>query len=57
MGSSLAHALVERREQVKGIDNFATRKRENIDDMKDNVDFSEADLLDLGADVKCLHES
>ena len=49
IGSSLAHKLVELGEKVRGIDNFATGRRENIADIKDRLDFREADLLDLDA--------
>lgn len=52
IGSSLAHALVKRGEQVRGIDNFATGKRENIADIQSQLDFRQADLLDLDA-VHC----
>lgn len=47
VGSSLARALLEQGEQVRGIDNFATGKRENIADIVSRMDFREADLLDL----------
>ena len=30
IGSSIARALLEQGEQVRGIDNFATGKRENL---------------------------
>jgi nucleoside-diphosphate-sugar epimerase len=49
IGSSLAHALVKQGEQVRGIDNFATGKHENIAEIKHRLDFREADLLDLDA--------
>jgi nucleoside-diphosphate-sugar epimerase len=49
IGSSLAHKLVELGEQVHGIDNFVTGRRENIADIEQRLDFQEADLLDLGA--------
>jgi UDP-glucose 4-epimerase len=49
IGSSIAQALVERGEQVRGIDNFATGKRENIAGILDRIDFREADLLDMEA--------
>ena len=55
IGSSLAHALVGRGERVRGIDNFATGKRENIDDIKNELDFQEADLLDLEAMRNACH--
>jgi nucleoside-diphosphate-sugar epimerase len=49
IGSSLAHALVKRGEQVRGIDNFLTGKRENLDGLWDRIDFREADLRDAAA--------
>ena len=49
IGSSIARALLERGEQVRGIDNLATGKRENIEEIADRIDFREADLLDLEA--------
>ncbi|HXZ81545.1 MAG TPA: SDR family oxidoreductase [Terriglobales bacterium] len=49
IGSSLAHALLERGEKVRGIDNFITGKRNNITDIQGRIDFREADLLDLEA--------
>jgi nucleoside-diphosphate-sugar epimerase len=49
IGSSLAHKLVELGEQVHGIDNFVTGRRENIANIEQRLDFQEADLLDLGA--------
>jgi UDP-glucose 4-epimerase len=49
IGSSIARALLERGEQVRGIDNFATGKRENLTDITKRIDFREADLSDLEA--------
>ena len=49
IGSSLARALVERGEQVRGVDNLATGNRENIREILNRIDFREADLLDLDA--------
>src|SRR5579859_4207786 len=49
IGSSLAQALLARGEQVRGIDNFCTGKRENLAGMLDRIDFREADILDLDA--------
>jgi UDP-glucose 4-epimerase len=49
IGSSIARALLERGEQVRGIDNLATGKRENIEEIVDRIDFRQADLLDLNA--------
>jgi len=49
IGSALTRAVLARGDQVRGIDNFSTGKRENIDEVLDRIDFREADLLDLGA--------
>ncbi|MFZ0733696.1 MAG: SDR family oxidoreductase [Candidatus Sulfotelmatobacter sp.] len=49
IGSSLARALLGRGEQVRGIDNFSTGKRENIAEILDRIDFCECDILDLDA--------
>jgi len=49
IGSSIARALLEQGEQVRGIDNFATGKRENLTEIAKRIDFREADLLDLDA--------
>ncbi len=44
IGSSLAHALVERGDEVRGIDNFSTGKRENLAGIEKRVDLRELDL-------------
>lgn len=49
IGSNLARALRARGNEVRGIDNFSTGKRENIADLADSLDFRECDLLDLDA--------
>jgi nucleoside-diphosphate-sugar epimerase len=49
IGSSLARALLQRGEQVRGVDNFATGKRKNLDEIRPQIDFREADILDLDA--------
>jgi UDP-glucose 4-epimerase len=49
IGSSLARELLARGEQVRGVDNFATGKRENIAEILSRIDFREADILDLDA--------
>jgi nucleoside-diphosphate-sugar epimerase len=49
IGSSLVRALLDRGEQVRGLDNFATGKRENLTEVLDRIDFREADILDLEA--------
>jgi UDP-glucose 4-epimerase len=49
IGSSLAEALVQRGESVRGIDNFLTGKRENLAPFLDRIEFREADLRDVDA--------
>ena len=49
IGSNLAHELVRRGEKVLGFDNFATGKRENVQELDGNIEFRELDLLDAGA--------
>ena len=46
IGSSLARALLQRGQRVRGLDNFSTGKRENIADLP-QMDFHEASLVDL----------
>lgn len=46
IGSSLARALLARGDEVRGVDNFATGRRENIADILSRIDFREADVLD-----------
>jgi nucleoside-diphosphate-sugar epimerase len=49
IGSSLARALLGRGERVRGVDNFATGKRDNLTDILGQIDFREASILDLDA--------
>src|ERR1700757_4755880 len=49
IGSSLARELLSRGEKVRGVDNFSTGNRDNLADIKDRMDFREADILDLDA--------
>jgi nucleoside-diphosphate-sugar epimerase len=49
IGSSLVRALLERGDEVRGIDNFATGRRENLTEVLKSIDFRDADLLDLNA--------
>ena len=49
IGSSLARALLSRGEQVRGVDNFSTGRRENLAEIIDRIDFRETDILDLDA--------
>src|SRR5690349_15526865 len=47
IGSSIARGILAQGDQVRGIDNFSTGKRENIAEILDKIDFREADLADL----------
>ncbi|HZQ24415.1 MAG TPA: SDR family oxidoreductase [Terriglobales bacterium] len=49
IGSSLARALVERGERVRGIDNFCTGHRENLAEIQERIDLREADISDTEA--------
>jgi UDP-glucose 4-epimerase len=49
IGSSLAHAVLSRGDQVRGVDNLSTGKRENISEILNRIDFREADIVDLDA--------
>jgi UDP-glucose 4-epimerase len=47
IGSSLARAVLAQGDQVRGVDNLSTGKRENLAGIMDRLDFREADILDL----------
>jgi len=49
IGSSIARALLAQGDEVRGIDNLATGKRENIAEIASRIDFRQADLLDMKA--------
>src|SRR5512147_2315557 len=49
IGSALAHALLERGERVRGIDNFSTGQNSNISGIRSQIEFIEADLNDTAA--------
>ena len=49
IGSSLARELLQGGEQVRGVDNFSTGKRENLAQILGKIDFRESDILDLNA--------
>src|SRR5208283_4444106 len=55
IGSALVHALLERGEQVRGLDNFETGRRENLQDVLAYIDLREADLLDMDAVRSACH--
>src|SRR5215470_2257602 len=52
IGSSLVRALLDRGDQVRGIDNFATGKHENLAEVLGQIDFREVDILDRDATRK-----
>jgi UDP-glucose 4-epimerase len=52
IGSSLVHALLKRGDEVRGIDNLSTGRRENLSDVLKDMDFREVDILDLDATRK-----
>ena len=49
IGSALARGLLEKGVSVRGIDNFATGKRENIAEVADRIDFREVDITNFPA--------
>jgi nucleoside-diphosphate-sugar epimerase len=52
IGSCLARAVLAQGEEVRGIDNLSTGKRDNLIEIANHIDFCEADLLDLEATAK-----
>jgi UDP-glucose 4-epimerase len=46
IGSTLAHTLVERGDDVRGFDNLSTGKLENLAGIRDRIDFQQMDLQD-----------
>jgi UDP-glucose 4-epimerase len=46
IGSAIVRALVQRGDQVRGLDDFSTGKRENIAGLESKLDFREGSLLD-----------
>src|SRR5437870_12527328 len=49
IGSSLARAVLEQGDRVRRVDNFATGKLEYLQEILHQIDFREADILDLDA--------
>ena len=49
IGSAIARGLLERGDSVRGIDNFSTGRRDNVEPILANIDLREADLLDRNA--------
>lgn len=49
IGSSIARALLAEGAQVRGLDNLSTGSLENIEGIRDQIDFRQADVLDREA--------
>jgi UDP-glucose 4-epimerase len=49
IGSTLARALLAQGQEVRGLDNFSTGKRENVAEVLGQIELHEADLLDMDA--------
>jgi nucleoside-diphosphate-sugar epimerase len=49
IGSSLARAVLAQGDEVRGVDNFSTGNRANLDEILGQIDFREIDLLNLDA--------
>jgi len=49
IGSALARAVLVQGDNVRGVDNFSTGRPENLDEIRDLIDFRETDILDLDA--------
>lgn len=54
IGSTIARALIHRGDEVRGLDDFSSGKRENIAELKGSLDFREGTLLDpAGLAIAC----
>jgi len=49
IGSSLARAVLAQGDEVRGVDNLSTGKRENVSEIESKIDFRGADLANLDA--------
>ncbi len=49
IGSNLAHAVVARGDEVRGIDDFCHGRRENLAGIESRIDLREADITDAAA--------
>jgi nucleoside-diphosphate-sugar epimerase len=47
IGSTLAHTLVERGDEVRGFDNLCTGNLDNLAGIRDRIDFQQMDLQDV----------
>ena len=54
IGSTLAHVLLERGDEVRGIDNLSTGNLNNLADVRDRIDLRQIDLQDVaGMESAC----
>jgi nucleoside-diphosphate-sugar epimerase len=56
IGSNIAEALIARGERVRGIDNFSTGRRENLECLQGRADFIEGDINDPEAMAKACRD-
>jgi UDP-glucose 4-epimerase len=47
IGSALARAVLAQGDKVRGVDNFSTGRPENLEGIRDLIDFHQTDILDL----------
>ena len=52
IGSALARAILAQGDEVRGVDNLSTGKKENLAEIISRIDFRQADLLDLDTAVQ-----
>src|SRR6185437_4095949 len=55
IGSNIAHALVARGDEVRGIDNFSHGRHENLEELEDTIEFREANITDTDAIRSACH--
>ena len=55
IGGHIIDALLAQNAEVRVIDNLSTGKRENIDRVRNRVDFIEADICDPEAIARAVH--
>ncbi len=49
IGSALGRAVLEQGGRVRGLDDFSTGRRENLNEIRNRIDFREVDLADASA--------
>jgi UDP-glucose 4-epimerase len=56
IGSAIARALLQRSDEVRGVDDFSTGKRENIAEIIGQIDFHETSLLEPEGLANACHD-